>query len=91
MSWDRIGPTITTQFFNFGTGRFGHPDQDRALSLREGAMLQTFPQDYDFVDPERDLVFRDIARHIGNAVPVKLGEVIGETVLLHLHDNNIGG
>ncbi len=87
MSWDRIGPTITTQFFNFGTGRFGHPDQDRALSLREGAMLQTFPQDYDFVDPGRDLVFRDIARHIGNAVPVRLGEVIGDTILQHLEEH----
>ena len=43
MEWDKPAPTITTQFYNFGTGRFGHPKQDRALSLREGALLQTFP------------------------------------------------
>lgn len=89
MSWDRIGPTITTQFYSFGTGRYGHPEQDRALSLREGAMLQTFPQDYDFIDPNREFVFRDIARHIGNAVPVRLGEVIGETNIRHLEEYNI--
>lgn len=90
MSWDRIGPTITTQFYSFGTGRYGHPEQDRALSLREGAMLQTFPQDYDFIDPNREFVFRDIARHIGNAVPVRLGEIIGLTIISHLTDHNLG-
>ena len=89
MSWDRIGPTITTQFYSFGTGRYGHPEQDRALSLREGAMLQTFPQNYDFIDPDREFVFRDIARHIGNAVPVRLGEVIGNTIIQHLEEHNI--
>ncbi len=89
MTWDQIGPTITTQFYNYGTGRYGHPDQDRALSLREGAMLQTFPDWYDFIDPERNFVFSDIARHIGNAVPVRLGEVIGETILTHLEEHGI--
>lgn len=91
MSWNKIGPTITTQFYIYGTGRYGHPEQDRALSLREGAMLQTFPQNYDFIDPNREFVFSDIARHIGNAVPVRLGEVIGETILNHLDDHHIGG
>lgn len=89
MTWEQIGPTITTQFYCYGTGRYGHPEQDRALSLREGAMLQTFPIDYDFIDPDRDFVFRDIARHIGNAVPVRLGEVIGETILTHLEEHGI--
>lgn len=84
MTWDQIGPTITTEFYNYGTGRYGHPEQDRALSLREGAILQTFPTDYDFIDPDKDFVFSDIARHIGNAVPVKLGEVIGQTINQHL-------
>lgn len=89
MSWDRIGPTITTQFYSFGTGRYGHPEQDRALSLREGAMLQTFPQNYDFIDPNREFVFRDIARHIGNAVPVRLGEIIGLSIINHLRYHGI--
>lgn len=89
MSWNQIGPTITTQFYSYGTGRFGHPVQDRALSLREGAMLQTFPRNYDFIDPDREFVFRDIARHIGNAVPVRLGEIIGNTIIRHLEEHNI--
>lgn len=87
MSWDQIGPTITTQFYSYGTGRYGHPEQDRALSLREGALLQTFPMDYDFIDPDRPFVFGDIARHIGNAVPVRLGEVIGQTIINHLNEH----
>ena len=91
MTWDQIGPTITTQFYNYGTGRYGHPEQDRALSLREGALLQTFPADYNFINPERDFVFSDIARHIGNAVPVRLGEVIGQTINQHLEEHGIVG
>lgn len=89
LSWEQIGPTITTQFYNYGTGRYGHPDQDRALSLREGAILQTFPPNYDFINPNRRFVFNDIARHIGNAVPVRLGEVIGQTIVRHLVEHNI--
>lgn len=84
MTWEQIGPTITTQFYSYGTGRYGHPEQDRALSLREGALLQTFPQNYNFINPNTDFVFGDIARHIGNAVPVRLGEVIGTSILNHL-------
>lgn len=89
MTWEQIGPTITTQFYNYGTGRFGHPQQDRALSLREGAILQTFPRNYDFVDPDREFVTRDIARHIGNAVPVRLGEIIGQSIIGHLQEHDI--
>ena len=89
MTWEQIGPTITTQFYNYGTGRFGHPEQDRALSLREGAILQTFPRGYDFIDPERGFVMRDISRHIGNAVPVRLGEVIGLSIVQHLYNLGI--
>ena len=89
MKWDQIGPTITTQFYCYGTGRYGHPDQHRALSLREGALLQTFPQEYDFIDPDQRFSFRDIARHIGNAVPVRLGEVIGISINNHLLENGI--
>ncbi len=89
MTWEQIGPTITTQFYNYGTGRYGHPEQDRALSLREGALLQTFPLDYEFVDPGKGCVIRDVARHIGNAVPVRLGEVIGMSIREHLDNNGI--
>ncbi|MCK5413100.1 MAG: DNA (cytosine-5-)-methyltransferase [Candidatus Pacebacteria bacterium] len=81
MDWDRVSPTITTQFFNYGSGRFGHPTQNRALSLREGALLQTFPEDYDFGEVKN---MTTISRHIGNAVPPVLGEVIGRTIKKHL-------
>ena len=90
MRWDAIGPTMTTQFHCYGTGRYGHPEQNRALTLREGALLQTFPADYDFIDPNVDFVMRDIARHIGNAVPVRLGEVIGLSIKQHLEKTKEG-
>ena len=84
MEWDRPSPTITTQFFGFGNGRFGHPEQDRAISLREGAILQSFPRRYQFVDKEADYAFKRIGRMIGNAVPVRLGVAIGKTMTRHL-------
>jgi DNA (cytosine-5)-methyltransferase 1 len=79
MKWDDISPTLTTQFHRYGTGRYGHPVENRALSLREGAILQSFPKDYKFVK-DSNYVLDDIARQIGNAVPVRLGEVIGESI-----------
>lgn len=82
MSWDSVSPTITTQFFNYGSGRFGHPEQDRALSIREGSMLQTFPEDYDF---GTEMPISTVGRHIGNAVPPMLGEVVGSTILKHIN------
>lgn len=84
MKWTEPSPTITTQFNNFGTGRFGHPEQDRALSLREGAILQTFPQDFEFVPPNEPVIHSRIARLIGNAVPVDLGRVVARSILAHM-------
>jgi len=89
MSWDEPSPTITTQFYNYGTGRFGHPEQDRALSLREGALLQTFPIDYEFIDPRNyGISIKRLGIHIGNAVPVKLAEVIGKSIIRHVENNH---
>ena len=84
LRWDRPATTMTTQFYSYGTGRFGHPEQDRALSLREGGMLQTFPKKYRFVKPGDKVSVKQIGRHIGNAVPVRLGEVIGKSIMKHL-------
>jgi DNA (cytosine-5)-methyltransferase 1 len=81
MVWDDVSPTVTTQFIGYGTGRFGHPEQDRALTLREGAILQSFPPDYKFLSADEELFIRPIARHIGNAVPPRLGEIIGQSIL----------
>jgi DNA (cytosine-5)-methyltransferase 1 len=84
MKWDSPSPTITTQFFGFGNGRFGHPEQDRALSLREGAILQSFPRNYAFVKPGTEYATKTIGQLIGNAVPVKLGQAVGKTIRQHL-------
>ena len=80
MAWDEPAPTITTQFYGFGNGRFGHPEQDRALSLREGAILQSFPSAYEFVAPGEKVRKKIIGRLIGNAVPVLLGKAIGLSI-----------
>ena len=90
MSWDKPSSTITTQFYAYGSGRHGHPDQDRALSLREGAQLQTFPLDYCFFENDENLSISTIVRHIGNAVPVELGRIIGKTIVAHLINFNRG-
>ncbi|MDR2169149.1 MAG: DNA cytosine methyltransferase [Planctomycetaceae bacterium] len=84
MQWDKPAPTITTEFFGYGNGRFGHPDQDRAISLREGAILQTFPKNYKFFPNEKELSFKKAGQMIGNAVPVKLAVIIGKTIIRHI-------
>lgn len=86
MKWNDPSPTITTQFFGFGNGRFGHPEQNRAISLREGAVLQSFPIAYEFMRPESAHSFKAIGRMIGNAVPVRLGTVVGKSIRKHLEE-----
>ena len=81
MCWDDLAPTITTQFCYYSTGRFGHPQQDRAISVREGALLQTFPISYKLSENGQPVVVRDAARQIGNAVPVNLAEAIGKSIV----------
>ncbi|WP_078127679.1 DNA cytosine methyltransferase [Leptospira alexanderi] len=89
MSWDEPSPTITTQFFGFGNGRFGHPQQHRAISLREGAILQSFPRRYKFLPPNSEIQKTVLGRLIGNAVPVRLGMVIGRTIKEHLAGDKV--
>ncbi len=72
MKWDEVSPTITTKFFSITNGRFGHPEQNRGVSLREGALLQTFPKSYKFVGSS----ILTIAKQIGNAVPPAFAKVI---------------
>jgi DNA (cytosine-5)-methyltransferase 1 len=84
MNWDEPAPTMTTFCTGIGNGRFGHPEQDRAISLREAALFQTFPKEYKFY-PENEIPsISVISTHIGNAVPVKLGEVIAKSIKFHL-------
>jgi DNA (cytosine-5)-methyltransferase 1 len=75
---------MTTQCYGFGNGRFGHPEQNRAISLREAAILQSFPLDYAFVPDDGEVSFKVIGRLIGNAVPVDLGRAIARSINTHL-------
>jgi DNA (cytosine-5)-methyltransferase 1 len=88
MSWEAAAPTITTLSHNLGSGRFGHPEQHRAITPRESAILQTFPPSYKFERPGERLPMRTLSRLIGNAVPVVLGRVIGRSVAQHLAAQN---
>jgi DNA (cytosine-5)-methyltransferase 1 len=82
MKWEKPSPTITTRFCSFSNGRYGHPEQDRAISLREGATLQSFPLDYIFYNYSQGT----IAKMIGNAVPPLLAKKIGKTFIQLLHE-----
>jgi DNA (cytosine-5)-methyltransferase 1 len=86
MKWDEPSPTMTTFCTGIGNGRFGHPEQDRAISLREAGILQSFPKDYQFTDKKENLKFGQVSRQIGNAVPPRLGEVIGISIIEHLKE-----
>lgn len=80
MSWDKPSPTMTTQCYGYGNGRFGHPEQNRAISLREAAILQSFPETYEFLPRDEKVAMTEVGRWIGNAVPVKLAEAIGNVI-----------
>lgn len=84
MKWDEPSPTMTTHCIGYGNGRFGHPEQNRGISLREAALLQSFPKTYKFFNKENEISIVAIAKQIGNAVPVKLGEVIAKSIKKHL-------
>ncbi len=84
MSWDEPSPTMTTQCVGLGNGRYGHPTQNRAISLREAAIFQTFPDNYQFLPKSEPVGINKIAKFIGNAVPVRLGSVIGKSIKNHL-------
>ena len=77
MAWDKPAPTITTRFFSLGCGQFGHPTENRTISLREGALLQTFPHTYKFMTT----TFGKTARLIGNAVPPAFAKRIGDAIM----------
>lgn len=91
MSWQEPAPTLTTHCTGLSNGRYGHPQQDRAISLREAALLQSFPGTYSFIKKDEPLVVGTLARHIGNAVPPKLGEAIALSILQHLSKTSVNG
>ena len=75
LRWDAPAPALTTRCISFSNGRFGHPEQNRALSVREAALLQTFPSDFVFTGS-----LTAQARQVGNAVPCLLARRFGEEV-----------
>jgi DNA (cytosine-5)-methyltransferase 1 len=76
LAWDRPAPTLTGRCNSISNGRYGHPTQHRAISLREAAALQTFPDGYIFFGSNNH-----IALQIGNSVPVRLAEELGNCLL----------
>jgi hypothetical protein len=76
---DEPAGTITARFDSFTRGKFAHPFEDRNITLREGARLQTFPDDFRFEGTQEE-----IAALIGNAVPPLLAERIGRAMARHL-------
>ena len=84
MKWNEPAPTMTTHCTGLGNGRFGHPEQDRAITLREAAIFQTFPKDYKFYESLEKFNPSIVCRQVGNAVPPKLGQVIAKSIKSHL-------
>ena len=80
MEWDKPAPTMTTLCNGYGNGRFGHPQQNRGISLREAAIFQSFPETYRFTPEGKKVIVRTVARLIGNAVPPKLGEAVARAL-----------
>lgn len=91
MWWDKPAPTLTRFCNSFPNGRFGHPAQDRGISLREAARLQTFPDSYQFSAPDELIAMARVAQFIGNAVPPLIGEVIGRSIKKHIKELKQGG
>lgn len=76
LTWEKPSVTIRTEFFKPEKGRYIHPDQDRVITHYEAALIQGFREDYRWVGTRED-----IARQIGNAVPIPLGEAIGRLLI----------
>lgn len=84
MWWDRPSPTMTTLCTGIGNGRFGHPEQDRSITLREAALFQSFPKGYEFWPKTEKLNRGAVSRMIGNAVPPRLARALGKAIMEHV-------
>lgn len=81
--WDKPATGLTTRCISYSNGRFGHPEQDRAISVREAARLQGFDDDFEFMGN-----LGSMARQIGNAVPVDLARAMGKHFIKHLESSD---
>lgn len=78
MTKDQPSAALTTRCISLSNGRFGHPTQHRAISVREAACLQTFPMDFEFFGS-----MTSMSRQVGNAVPVAMARVFGDAIRRH--------
>lgn len=85
LHWERPAATLTARFDSFTRGKFAHPLENRNLTLREGARLQTFPDTFVFEGSQEE-----IAAQIGNAIPPRLAEIIGSAILNALRRKSLG-
>ncbi len=76
LTWEKPSVTIRTEFFKPEKGRYIHPEEDRVITHYEAALIQGFPEDYCWVGTREE-----IARQIGNAVPIPLGAAIGRSLI----------
>jgi DNA (cytosine-5)-methyltransferase 1 len=83
LSWDEPSATITAGCTTLSKGRFGHPEKERTISLREAALLQTFPEGYCFETPH----FERACEIVGNALPCIFAEAIARQVYLTLTEH----
>jgi DNA (cytosine-5)-methyltransferase 1 len=81
LSWDAVSATITGGCLNPSKGRFLHPEEDRCISAREAALLQTFPIDYKF---PTEISKTDLALMIGNALPPEFSRIQAENIFRHI-------
>jgi DNA (cytosine-5)-methyltransferase 1 len=81
--WDKPATGLTTRCISYSNGRFGHPEQDRAISVREAARLQGFDDDFEFTGN-----LNSMARQIGNAVPVDVAFAMGNHFIKHVEAIN---
>jgi DNA (cytosine-5)-methyltransferase 1 len=77
--WDKPATGLTTRCISYSNGRFGHPEQNRAISIREAARLQGFADNFEFIGN-----LSSMAKQIGNAVPVDLAYAMGRHFMKHL-------
>lgn len=84
MDWQKVAPTLTARCYSLSNGRYGHPEQNRAISLREAAALQSFDDDYIFYG---NITF--IGKQIGNAVPVKMAEEFAKYILRNAENTQL--
>lgn len=87
MAWDEVSPTLTTGCFNPSKGRFLHPEEDRNITMREAALLQTFPKKYKF---PAELGKSVLATQIGNALPPEFVRRHAISVRNYLEEHSLG-